>query len=707
MSTKVKEKRKLNMESYQKSGLLFTLFCIILFYPPFFRGSFFDYELLPTHVFSFTLFAIWLGRKIKYGDYKIFKSHADVLAGLIVFMYFVSCFYGVNKRLAIGEFLKYSNYFFLYLMAKEFGKDLKGKEIILNTLLGSAFVVAMVGIGAAVGTWNYNGAYVWERINSTLQYPNALAAYMGALLFISVGMSLKTREHISKIIYNILSVIFIFTLILTYSRGMWALMPPLVLIYIFLIQRDEKISAIANIIANTCVGAIFSVIFKKGLANPVQGELWGIFIGMLIITVGVTFLLDQCNKFFKKINYKIIYIILAVIVIVGGILSAAVYQELPNVGKDNAQISTITKGVLKVVPQSIIWRFQDIDKLQGGNGRTVFYQDAFKIIKDYPLVGVGGGGWSTLYRQYQSYDYPTTQAHNYFIQACIEIGSIGLIFIVLYLLCIMKVFYYLNKREDEDKVINTSIFLGIIAFFIHSVLDFDLTYASLSMILWTLIGILVSKNEEEKLIKLNKKGLVYFGLCCSILLVIVSASFYYANRSAVQVRSVTNAQELKKAIQRYETASKLDPFKVEYKEKLGKVYFIALQNLNKDYYEKAQKTYNQLINLAEYDPRILQQVAQFYLMTDKIEEGINFIDKTVQVQPMRAENYQMKARAYYKASDNFMKNGQKEKAQEYIDRLLNIKKEFEKVAKRSLKPMEMTDEMKKHIQDGKKLREKL
>ncbi|QXM06691.1 O-antigen ligase family protein [Crassaminicella indica] len=706
MSTKVKGKRKLNMESYTKSSFLFVLFCIILFYPPFFRGSFFDYELLPTHIFSFILFSIWLGRKIKYQDYKILKSTIDVFAGLVVLLYLLSCFYGVNKRLAVGEFLKYSNYFFLYLMAKEFGKDLKGKEKILNVLLGSAFVVAMVGIGSAIGTWSYNGAYVGGRINSTLQYPNALAAYMGAIFFVSVGLSLRANKYTLKILYDIVSVTFIFTLILTYSRGMWLLIPLLVVIYIFLMKRDEKVIAFVNIGSNTCIGAIFSILFKKALAQPSSVKLWAIFIGMLIVTAILTFVFNKGERFIKKINYKAVYIFLAVLIIIVGFISAAVYQDLPNIGKEEAQISSITKGVLKVVPESIIWRFKEVDKIQDGNGRAVFYKDALKIVKDYPVFGTGGGGWQTLYQKYQSYIYWTTQAHNYFMQAWIEIGTIGLLCIALYILSIIRVFYISNKRENEDKTINTSVFLGITAFFIHSILDFDLTYASLSIILWVLVGILTATNDEEKLVQYNKKSILYVGLCFSILLAILTASLHQGQLNARKAVSAVNANDLKMAIEYFEKAATLDPLKPENKVDLANLYMIAAKQ-NKEYINKARENYEKAIKLGKYNPKILEKAANFYFITDQIDKGVELIEQITKIQPMRVENYKTKSKVYYKASEYFIKNGEKEKAKKYIDGLLNIEKEFEAVANRSQKPMKMTDETKKYIEDGKKLKEKL
>lgn len=46
--------------------------------------------------------------------------------------------------------------------------------------------------------------------------------------------------------------------------------------------------------------------------------------------------------------------------------------------------------------------------------RITFYKDAMKVVKDYPIIGTGGGGWSSLYEQYQNNPYISRQVHNFF-----------------------------------------------------------------------------------------------------------------------------------------------------------------------------------------------------------------------------------------------------------------------------------------------------
>lgn len=688
--------------------IIFIALCILLFYPPYMRGLYFNKELLSTHIFSFILISIWLGFKIKNRDYKIISSYTDLLAFSIAILYFISIFYGVNKRLAIGEFLKYSNYLFIYLLAKELGQNFQYYKGLLNILLLSAFGVAIVGIGSAIGSWEYNGAYVWDRINSTLQYPNALAAYMGAMFFISIGLSLTTDKSILKIVYSALSSIFIFTLILTFSRGMWLLMPILMLIYIFIIPKKEKVFTFITVIANSISGIAFAAIFQKSLKNPLQIKLWAIFFTMICTAGAVAYILNRYKEQIGKINYKILYSILITVIVVGFALSMIIFNDIKNIDGDlqNAQTSIITQKLFKVLPDSITWRLKGINmKDTSVEGRISFYKDAFKIVKDYPILGTGGGGWSTLYFMYQSYLYWTKQAHNYFLQVWIEIGTIGITLFMAFIFSIIKAYYKVQRNLDNyRKIVISSILMTILTFLIHAILDFDLSLSALSIILWTLIGMLVSENNDVKVLKINNKNISYTLLTLSIVLVLVSTSLSLGMSNADKAIKAAKSKDVEKSIKYFEKASIFDPFTASYKADLSSLYRSKAKD-NKDYIEKSIEYIDKAIKLSPYEPKILGKAASIYLSKGKLDKAKEFTDKIVEVQPMRAENYQIKSEFYYKVAVHLIKKNNIKKAKNYLDELINIEQEFETISQKSLKPMEMTEKTKEYIQQGKKIKQ--
>ena len=113
---------------------------ILLLYPPYFRGMFFDKEFLPTHIYSGILFLLYIIYKTKIlKERRFFKSPMDYAAIAIVGAYFLSLFVAVNIRSAVGELLKYINYFIAFYMVSDFARTEKDMRIILWTMVLSAF----------------------------------------------------------------------------------------------------------------------------------------------------------------------------------------------------------------------------------------------------------------------------------------------------------------------------------------------------------------------------------------------------------------------------------------------------------------------------------------------------------------------------------------------------------------------------------------
>ena len=128
---------------------------------------------------------------------------------------------------------------------------------------------------------------------------------------------------------------------------------------------------------------------------------------------------------------------------------------------------------------------------QSGFVRLIYMKDSLKIIKDNILTGVGGKGWLYTYKDYQSYNYSTTETHNYLLKLIIENGILAGI-----LWCILAgtVIYQTLKNKN-----NLSIGFTFLLLTLHSFVDFDLSFYLIIYIWFLLCGLGV--NEEEKEVK--------------------------------------------------------------------------------------------------------------------------------------------------------------------------------------------------------------
>jgi len=106
--------------------LLLTL--VLLFYPPYFRGLFFDKELLPTQIAIGVLFFAWIIYKwAVLKEKKFFRNPADIAALSLVGIYLASFFVAANYRYALGEFLKYLTYFMVYYLVSDMARGEREK----------------------------------------------------------------------------------------------------------------------------------------------------------------------------------------------------------------------------------------------------------------------------------------------------------------------------------------------------------------------------------------------------------------------------------------------------------------------------------------------------------------------------------------------------------------------------------------------------
>lgn len=329
----------------------YIILLIILSIAPFFRGLFFQEELFPTHIISFVLALIWVGSRFNDREYKLIKTPTDVFAIGVVVIYALSILYGVNTGLAIEEALKYLNYFVIFILARDLADTDNKRKWLINIILLSGIGVSIVGIGAAIGSISYNGAYVGNRINSTFQYPNTLASYLAALFILAMGYLLAEKDKRIKPLYAIAANIYLFTFILTYSRGMWLLFPIVVVLFIAIVPNNRKLETFIYMLINTALAVPLSFTFAQRLEGSASTT-WMIFIASFIIAGIITYGLAHIEDKFRDISIKkIITVLVAILVVSTGILVYAIKAVEPlhmanNTGED--KWTSLSRNIGKV-----------------------------------------------------------------------------------------------------------------------------------------------------------------------------------------------------------------------------------------------------------------------------------------------------------------------------------------------------------------------
>lgn len=833
---KVEESRNISrvIREKDKGALYYIIYIgliILLLYPPYFRGMFFDREFLPTHIYSGILFLLYIIYKIKVlKEYRVFNSPMDYAAIALVGAYFLSIFAAVNIRSAIGELLKYINYFIAFYMVSDFPRREKDIKAILWAMVISAFGVAFIGIGAAAGTFTYNGAFVSGRINSTLQYPNTLAAYLTAAFMISTSLWVTAENRVLKGILAFINYTFFICFLFTLSRGAWLLFPAFFLILVVGMPGQHRMKALGYSLQTFFAAVATSPGFGMAISANEKTKVWLWYIAGAVLSIALFYVIEKISKRFAfHIKPKVVLSVFIIVIILGGmgayvaftteapltvfhdadeeaswktswypiqdvkpdteytlkvtvsakpgeeegqwgagiqiysydeanngvrIVNEYIEEEITeeireitfttrpdtvrlNIGFSNHfpntqatfytaelyetnDISSARRITLayKYIPEAISRRISSISiESSSVSGRFTFYGDALKIIKDYPILGTGGGGWKAIYQAYQSYEYFTTEVHNFFLQLWVETGTVGLL--ALAALCITAfITVYKTLVSDKDstvKALTWGTLSGTAALLGHSGMDFNLSLGAVALYLWQLFGVIkfsgvISSQVERKEAKTAWTALPLGGVSC--VFVILSFLLYQGYTYGQQAVKSIEQQDIIKARECFEKAAKYDPYTASYKADLAQLdYFIARQTEDDDLLQKSEDMRVEAVNLDPYNARLKTQLAAYYLEQGKLEEGLSELEETTKVNPFNIENWQNLADAYQKTAVAYIRQDQKEnalkltsKAQEIFDKISEYNRKAPKNARDKL---EITNELMLYVYKSKLLAENI
>jgi O-antigen ligase len=116
--------------------------------------------------------------------------------------------------------------------------------------------------------------------------------------------------------------------------------------------------------------------------------------------------------------------------------------------------------------------------------RLNYWQDTLKIIKTFPLRGVGIGNFNLMQSCY---------AHNSYLQIWAEMGILG---IALFLWLIISVFK--STLGNMKNSVNKSQIAGLITassvFLIHNLVDFSFFLPEVALIFWVILGLSLSSK---------------------------------------------------------------------------------------------------------------------------------------------------------------------------------------------------------------------
>lgn len=176
--------------------------------------------------------------------------------------------------------------------------------------------------------------------------------------------------------------------------------------------------------------------------------------------------------------------------------------------------------------------------VRGSQSRLQYWTDAINATMDYPLFGVGQGGWkifSMFYNKEVMRDYVVPyHAHNDFLQIFAQIGIIGGLFFVFIFL---YSFYFLLKSFKENRTSENKsmifLLLALIVYSIDSFFNFPIARPLQVAPFFVLLAI-VATMDKSILFKNQKITNIIFSSTLVLLVTGSIAAQYRSYKSAVQ-----------------------------------------------------------------------------------------------------------------------------------------------------------------------------
>ncbi|MDF2959490.1 MAG: O-antigen polymerase [Paenibacillus sp.] len=646
----------------EKNSLLFWFLAgfvtLFLFWAPFqkalFNGNTIDFE-RPIYSSLVWGFIVLLVASIYlFYNWKL-RDHRDILSLIIWLLplsFLLSKVSEASHYYATNMLYIQMLYAVFFILGIYLCRGNIGNKVLTYSLMGSGYAVVWFGVinwlgykqpAAKMIQWfvelpnksEYKDAVMSAenqlRLTSTFQYANSYAAFLIALLLGAVYLIVSSKKPQSILVNALMLVPIIVSFFLTISRGGLVVLPIIILLILPFMKLTKQIFfflylGVSFLISLLILGKVTAVgeqaYLKQDLSSASEG-LWTI-IGASVICAAIIWLLQKFvypaveQRLSSKIKIKFANIVLPVAALIIG--SLGIFLLFGNTGATN-----LLPDYMKNRIESI--NFNQHSVLERGT----FYKDSIKLFKDYPIIGAGGGAWAALYEKYQNNPYVSRQAHNFFVQYLVETGVVGIVILLGFLIYVFSLYIRHQLKAQEDGPDRHVFYIVTISLLVHSIIDFDLSYVFLGIVVFLSLGAMVSHVTISPNLRLIKEGTlpyvnkIYPGilLLLSIIMFFISAQNLNANslyRSAVAATNSNKAvNDIFTPLNKALGIQKNHPDYTLFKTSL--LLQLYQQSKDEKYYTELLDVINQLKTKEPHNRYLVEQETQAYLIKNQLAKA--------------------------------------------------------------------------------------
>ncbi|MBE3580970.1 MAG: O-antigen ligase family protein [Thermoanaerobacteraceae bacterium] len=652
---------------------------LLLFYPPFFRGLFFPVEQRWSLILATLLFVLTWFWKFSRRDLTFLRHPLEYAAFGLVLVYVASgVFYPASRGLALAEISKVVLYFFVFWMIVQLGTGPGPRSLILHSLYSSGLGVALAGLLTATEVIFIKDGFLGGRFYSTLQYPNALAAYMMGNLFLGFYLWGRADNRL-RLAYAVGNYLLLVVFLGTGSRGAFLVLPVVLALYFLLAPAGWRLSTFAHLLATGLAALVANYRFiPLALAKDYAGSWTWFFLG-LGAALALQVILAVAGKIVPSARMRAAVAAALIILALGGGYAYTSLKAGEAVGAAEPAL-----GWERILPAPIARRIQDINlETRSSRERVEWTRDALSMLRERPLLGYGGGGWEAAYRQYQRYAYHSTQVHNYYAQLAVETGVVGVIVLAtLWVSFFLSVYGLYRRSSGRDRLLTVSLLAAALSLGLHAALDFDLALGAVSILLWSCWGLSRSLERGGDVQGVPQRAadpewasrqIKYAAavVITALVIVLFSGSFLAGNASAREGVAALRQGNISLATAKLKEAHGYDPFTASYVADLAALY------LRQDRPSEAEKVISEALSYEPYNYLLKVRLGEVYWAQGKIPEAVAALEEARDMAPWMAATWESLAKIYVTSGMRYLQYNQPAEARELFAAAAGLKAEVE------------------------------
>jgi len=681
-----------------------TAILLMLFYPPFVKGLFFEVHMLITAISYGLAFIGYFVLLRKQNDHSPLFPAGIIEYGLVGLWaaYILSLFVAIRPSEALESIIRFTTYTIIFILVSRTINSENSLKRVLAVVFSTGLVLSLIGLAAYTG-WKLEGALINNRISSTFQYPNTLATYLSVAFVIGVTLTQRAQNYYCQALWSGANMIILMAIFGTLSRGAFLVLIPALILYVVLQPKGERGFAFISSTVLFTLSAGLAFLLKDYRTNIAVA--WVIILGGVIVGAALQYLIGLVLSALRGIenNSKTKkFYITGLTVFMMAVAATGIYS-----------VSRTDVGAFKRLTSIGLTESSVIE-------RGYYYSDAIKIIKDYPVFGTGGGGWASIYKQYRSIPYQTIEVHNFYLQTMVETGIPGILAIMVIIAGLVRAVIKLYQISDSaKKSAAAGIVTGIFILLANSALDVTLSFGASVILLYTLFGsvraleLMQSDNCDKDVTIGGVKNLLpvrkYGPVIAAVLLLIISTSVYIGLRYSAEAVDAMKKDSIPEQQRVLKIARAFDPLRPQYYTWLARSERLAAKG-DSERVEQALRYAETAVYLDKTNVEYRLVKANILFMTKDVDKAIKEVENAVALDPWSQESYDVLTYMYTTVGKYYVKNGDVKTGQMYFRKALQVPKDMKKKgdelekmeqwkALRSEVPLTLSESMKKNIQE--------